>query len=301
MQFVKYNKIRRLGDRENRGILEGYVYGHEKLDGAQASIICHGEGKWDIASRNQTIASPQDFRGFREYVQNHAGLQQLIKNENVARIYGEWLVKHSVKYPNEALNHFYVYDVDAISESGEIHRLSYPSLDALCERYNLLQPRILIEGRDLDLESIQKEVGGSQFDIPFGEGVVLRNDSFSLTARAKIVHPKFSEVSNSKVRPANTNSKCSFDVYTWAEKYTTLKRVTKLLSKYMLENTLVEVDRTHTPFILKLALEDTLEECLEPFLEETPDAIIDMPSLTKAIQSRARKHFFSIIDNSGVA
>lgn len=88
--FVKYPKIRTLGARENRGILGEEIIVQEKLDGAQASIICFPGETWQIASRNTVIDSYSDFRGLRSYTTRHPGLLRLIQNPNYVRIYGDW-------------------------------------------------------------------------------------------------------------------------------------------------------------------------------------------------------------------
>ena len=83
-----------------------------KVDGANAAIRYDAETDTLIAqSRKQILSSDNNLRGFYEYV-------QLMDKEKVKAVLGtryiaymEWLVPHTIKYPAEAMNKAYCYDV----------------------------------------------------------------------------------------------------------------------------------------------------------------------------------------------
>ena len=108
-EFRKYPKIRRIGDSSTDGILDGVVHIEEKLDGANLSIWQEG-GEIHIASRNKEITS--GFNGAVEYVKNHKGINLLLKEHPEYRLYGEWLVPHTIKsYKETAYKNFYLFDI----------------------------------------------------------------------------------------------------------------------------------------------------------------------------------------------
>src|SRR5574343_2077121 len=102
--FKQYKKIHRLGSAENEGILVGTVHVQEKIDGANTSIWSH-KGRIRCGSRTRELEA--GFNGFVDYVNSHQGIQQLLTDMPHIRLYGEWLVRHSISYNETAYKEFY--------------------------------------------------------------------------------------------------------------------------------------------------------------------------------------------------
>lgn len=77
MTHIHYPKIHRLGKEEVEGILDYPVTVQEKIDGANASIWLE-DGEIKLGTRNNEV---EDFRGLREYVENHTGIQKFESQE----------------------------------------------------------------------------------------------------------------------------------------------------------------------------------------------------------------------------
>ena len=112
MQFKKYQHVEQLGKPEVDGILNGKCYLFPKLDGANASVWLNDIGNVAIGSRNLQLEANETFRGLRGYVENHGGLRNYLYKYPTRRLYGEWLIPHTIKnYVADAWKHFYVFDV----------------------------------------------------------------------------------------------------------------------------------------------------------------------------------------------
>lgn len=70
---------------------------------------------------------------------NHAGIVDLLRKCPHYRLFGEWLVKHSIPYPQECYQKFYMYDIldestgewvppmDVISVA-KLHNIPFPEI-----------------------------------------------------------------------------------------------------------------------------------------------------------------------------
>ena len=91
----------------------------EKIDGANASFTYDTETDSVVSfSRNMTLKPSNTLQGFYNFV----GLfdKEVIKSVTLNGryiIFGEWLVKHTIKYPEDCYNNFYMFDVwDTVDE-----------------------------------------------------------------------------------------------------------------------------------------------------------------------------------------
>ena len=105
---IKYPKIRRLGDEDNDGILMGKVYVQEKIDGANAQIWIE-DGEIKCGSRTQELT--QGFNGFVDYAKSHEGIRKCLEANPNHRLFGEWLVRHTIAYNETVYKKFYLFDV----------------------------------------------------------------------------------------------------------------------------------------------------------------------------------------------
>ncbi len=255
--FRPYRKIHRLGKEETEGILVGKCYIQEKVDGANTSIWLE-DGVIRKGSRTQDLTG-KNFNGFPEYVDNHEGIQRLFKeNGDSYRLYGEWLVRHTLAYNELAYKKFYLFDVwDERLEK----ELELPEVYELANKYEIeiVPLRAVIENPTM--EQINEWVGKSDFGDR-GEGVVIKNfnfvDKFGERHFAKVVTEKFKEDNAVTFGGNNKHSETYWEVYVM-NKYITLERVRKIMQK--LEPVINErLDMKHIPRIMGTVYHDMITE-----------------------------------------
>jgi len=179
MSFVKYQKVRRLGDIYTNGILSGEVYVFPKLDGANGSVwFDEDKQKVMCASRRVVLKPEKTNQGFYNYVQKHEDLRRLVNTYPTLRFYGEWLVPHSIKeYKDDAWEKFYIFDV--VSPDG--YHLPYPKYKKMLEEFDVeVVPPIkkLMNPKEDDIIDLAREVDYLMKDGKTGEGVVAKNYDF---------------------------------------------------------------------------------------------------------------------------
>lgn len=249
-EFRKYDKIHRLGKEETIGILEGVCHIQEKLDGANASIWLDGDGQIQCGSRNRHLID-DNFNGFVDYVKAHEGIKGYLTVHPNAILYGEWLVRHSVKYPEGAYKKFYLFD---ICLDG---KLMHPNVvRASAYTYGILAvPTIGTIFNNPTVEELKALVGKSAL-AESGEGIVIKNmdfvNKFGDVCYAKMVCENFQESSKAAIVD---NDKESYVV----SKYMTVGRVVKIMNKLQPEIN-ERLDMQHIPRICNSAYHDMVTE-----------------------------------------
>lgn len=249
-EFRKYDKIHRLGKEETIGILEGVCHIQEKLDGANASIWLDGDGQIQCGSRNRHLID-DNFNGFVDYVKSHEGIKGYLTVHPNAILYGEWLVRHSVKYPEGAYKKFYLFD---ICLDG---KLMHPNVvRASAYTYGILAvPTIGTIFNNPTVEELKALVGKSAL-AESGEGIVIKNmdfvNKFGDVCYAKMVCENFQESSKAAIVD---NDKESYVV----SKYMTVGRVVKIMNKLQPEIN-ERLDMQHIPRICNSAYHDMVTE-----------------------------------------
>lgn len=181
----------------------------EKIDGANASFTYDIETD-SVASfsRNMALKPSNTLQGFYNFV----GLfdKEVIKSVTLNGryiIFGEWLVKHTIKYPEDCYNNFYMFDVwDTVDECYLPFNLVKEMYDMLVALgINIRFVPVFYIGKFTSWEDIQKMVGRTEVGAePCGEGVVVKtidrlNDKTDRTPKyLKIVTERFSEVQSHK-------------------------------------------------------------------------------------------------------
>ena len=192
MEHRRYNKIHRYGSDENEGILdEGRITVPEKIDGANTSVW-KADNKFILGSRNLVIED--GFNGFKIYVHNHEGIKNLLNKHSHFRLYGEWLVKHTISYNSLSYEHFYLFD---IWDEEQEEFLDPKTVIELADLWGIKRPKIFYEGPVISIDKIMEYVGKSDLGER-GEGVVIKNSTFvnkfgDTPAYAKIVTESFKE------------------------------------------------------------------------------------------------------------
>jgi ATP-dependent RNA circularization protein (DNA/RNA ligase family) len=194
LSHKKYMEIQNL-NREIGDMFEpgDQIIIQEKIDGSNASFQYDRETDSVICfSRNQILSPELHLRGFYEWVQKldkervHAVL-----GDNL-RMFGEWLVRHTVPYPKDCYETLYCFDVFDMEQ----HRyLPQDQVKALAEQLGLRYVPVFYEGPFTSWEDYQPLVGKTELGGEIGEGIIIKNLSTlsGNLAYTKIVHENFSE------------------------------------------------------------------------------------------------------------
>lgn len=293
--FRKYEKIHRLGKQETDGILDAPVHVQEKIDGANLQVWLE-DGVIHVGSRNNDVTDrPDGFNGAVEYVQNHEGIRKLFDLNPNLRLYGEWLVKHTIQYKETAYGKFYLFDI-----WDEEHQkfAETPWVNAVGQDFGIEVPHYYGEMLITDLKQLEELVGKSMLGEK-GEGVVIKRadfkNKFGETVYAKLVAQEFME---ENAITFGGNNKFS-DTYRelWAvNKYMTLGRVRKICHKLQSE-TSERLDMKHIPEVMGRCHHDLFTEemweiaakCSVPF---------DFKQFQRLAYKKAKQIFVDILHDS---
>lgn len=193
MEFKKYQHVERFGTIETAGIENGMCYVFPKIDGTNASLW------WDdglkAGSRNRELSLDNDNAGFMAWAVNEPSFRDLFREYPQLRLYGEWLVPHTLKtYHESAWRNFYVFDVisgddylhyDDYSKILSTHGIEY--IPPICRVENPTYERLIAQ---LEKNDYLIEDGKGT-----GEGIVIKNydyrNKFGRIVWAKIVANEF--------------------------------------------------------------------------------------------------------------
>ena len=287
MSFKKYNKIHRLGKDETAGILHGTVHVEEKLDGANVQIWME-DGELKMGSRNRELT--EGFNGFCDYVREHHGINKFFSVYPNRRLYGEWLVRHTISYNETAYKQFYLFDVTEVDvELGTEKQEPFfekASVMDIADTYGILRPEYhgtFLNPSESDFEAlIGKSVLGDR-----GEGVVLKNpdfrDMFGNHNYAKIVSESFKEDNGVTFGGNNKHSDTYWEIYI-INKYMTLARIEKVMHKIQ---PLIDekLDLKHIPRIINTAYHDMLTEEIWEIAQKV--GVVDFKALKRVACKKA--------------
>lgn len=197
MKFLKYQHVERLGASATEGITDGICYVFPKLDGTNGQLwwdgnyVCGG-------SRNRTLDIHNDNAGFLNACITDGRYSELFLKHPTIRLYGEWLVPHSLKtYRDDAWRRFYVFDV--ADDSGLLH---FDVYEPLLKQYNIdyIPPIAIIKNPTPDnlLQLLEKSgMYLVQDGMGKGEGIVVKNydytNKYGVQTWAKMVTNEFKE------------------------------------------------------------------------------------------------------------
>lgn len=282
--FVAYPKIHRLGVEENEGILDKEVFVQEKVDGANTSIWFE-DGELKMGSRTRELTD--GFNGFCEYVRNHEGIRKFFERYPNNRMYGEWLVRHTIAYNETAYRQLYLFDVQ--TPSGEYWTMR--EVELVAYKYGIRYPAIFVSGKLME-EEIREHVGKTTLGEK-GEGVVIKRagfvNKFGEHAYAKIVTQEFKEDNALVFGGNNKHSETYWEMFV-VNKYCTLPRVQKVMNK--LQPIIEErLGLKHTPRIAGTCYHDMITE-------EAWEIANKVPMLNyRELKKLAHKKFIQIYHN----
>lgn len=235
MEFCRYQHIKRFGNEEVKDIELGECYVFPKLDGTNASVWLDKHGTLQAGSRNRVLSESSDNQGFYKFIAAQENIQQYLKENPTHRLYGEFLVPHSLRtYEDDAWRKFYVFDVCVDSPDGkELIYIPYEDYKSLLEKYDIEYipciSKVTNGNEDYFSEILNKNNFLIKDGAGRGEGIVIKNyaykNQFNQLKWAKIVTAEF-KVKNLKTfgPPCSTLTPVEFMI---AEKYVTESLVEK--------------------------------------------------------------------------
>lgn len=288
-----YGKIHRLGKEETEGILTGTVSVQEKVDGANVSIWLE-DGVLKMGSRTRVLKDDESFNGFVSYVKEHEGINALLAFRPELRLYGEWLVRHTIAYKETAYKKMYLFDVfDQTAEKS----LTAEEVKLLGEQYNI--PTVPMHGtfENPTAESLQEFVGKTEFGDR-GEGIVVKNygfvNGFGDMVFAKVVTQEFKE-DNAVTFGGNNKFSDTYHEMWVVNKFMTLARVQKIMNKIQPEVN-ERLDMKHIPRIMGTAYHDMLVEEIWEIAQHVP--ALDFKALKRCADKKAKQIFIDILNDS---
>lgn len=274
-----------------------------KVDGSNASIAYDSKTNSLVAfSRRQTLSEMNTLNGFWNYVQSLdvKAFAEILGDRYI--IFGEWLVPHSVKYPEDMYKKFYMFDV--WDRETEQYLTQEDSL-AIFDRLKYYIPHYvwtLYNGPFVSWEHtlafLKENIYG---EAPCMEGIVIKrqNKLWSKSSRlpyyVKIVNEKFSEVHSSKPKIVDPEKLAAREAEQAAvAEVVTKRRVEKMLQKFE-EDNLIPSDWGGESMkqISKLLPKAVYEDCQK----EEPEAVAAVENFGKICATLCMKYAREILDD----
>lgn len=302
MNFKKYQHLERFGTTEVQNIEIGKVYIFPKIDGTNASVWLNSHGEIQAGSRNRRLSDDADNAGFYAWVKGQSNLIEYLKENPTHRLYGEWLVPHSLKtYRDNAWRRFYVFDVAIDKKEEEIQHIGDDKVNYLS--YGTYKP--ILESKDIDYiapiailnntnyDQLVKQLAKNVFLIKdgegVGEGIVIKNYNFKnqygRMKFAKIVTSEFKE-KHAKAMGAPEGKGKRMIEEEIAEEFVTKSLVEKVYAK--IEND-TGFSRQSIPRLLNTVFYDVVSEDTWTFIKKHKNPIVNFKTLRHFVFAKAKE------------
>ena len=277
--FKKYQHIERFGTVEVENIQYGVCYIFPKIDGTNSSVWLENL-EIKAGSRTRQLDLEQDNADFYKSILQEEKIAHLLLDYPFWRIFGEWLVPHTLKtYRQDSWRKFYVFDI-MIEDSY----LYYEEYAPILESYGIefIRPLAIINNPSydqliglLDTNTYLIEDGKGS-----GEGIIIKNydyqNKFGRQTWAKIVRSEFKD-SHRKVmgvRPTNGEKIVESEII---NSYCTKELIEKVYAKIVNENG--GWSSKKIPQLLNVVYYDLIKEETWDFVKEYKFPIINFKAL----------------------
>lgn len=257
--FKKYPKIHRLGKEETDGILLGRCYVEEKIDGANTSVWLENN---EVCCGSRTQKLQGGFNGFVDYVKTNQAIKNCLHDNPTFRLYGEWLVRHTIAYNELSYKKFYLFDItEQKNDESQESFFTRESVSEIGEKYGFSMPQRFGVFDNPNPDDLKQFIGKTNLGVR-GEGIVIKNldfrDKFGNQCYAKMVSEQFKEDNGIIFGGNNKHSETYWEVYV-VNKYITPGRVQKVMNKIQ---PLIDerLDLKHIPRIAQTCYHDMLTE-----------------------------------------
>lgn len=287
--------IERFGTSEVEDIEYGKCFIFYKIDGTNGSLWLEN-GELKAGSRNRELSIDNDNAGFyNEMLKNKSVLDYLKAHPN-HRLYGEWLVPHSLKtYRKEAWRKFYVFDVAIIGEEEYEELIPYELYQPMLEEFGIeyIPPLGIITNPNYDslIKCLEKT---GQFLVEdgsgVGEGIVIKNydfyNKYKRQTWAKIVCNEFKE-KHVKTMGANEINLTEMVEEKIVDKYCTEAFIEKEYAKICVEND--GWSSKFIPMLLNKVYYELIKEETWNFLKEFKSPKIDFKTLNSLVTRKIKE------------
>lgn len=292
-QFKKYRDIERFKEKFADCIEIGdLIHCSEKIDGSNFSITYSPEKDEVVCfSRNKQLTPENNLRGAYEYAMSIP--KDIVKHSTLNGryvLFGEWLVKNKISYPEEKYNRFYLFDIWD-NETQSYCSQTQVSITAHTMRMQgvpISEPKCFYFGKFEGWDKIFSLVGKTAIGaMPCGEGIVVKNQS-KLTEQdsyypnyIKIVSEKFSEVQKQKVKKIDLETLSQLEKdRELAMTIITERRIEKLLQKMIDDGELIpDWDEKQLGFIAKNLIYKVYQDCLK----EEKETVEEIKNFSKLV------------------
>lgn len=291
--FEKYMHLERYGNEEVDGIEQGTTYVFPKLDGTNAQVWLNEDGTIGAGSRNRTLSIGNDNAGFLNWAVTDDNLFWFFQGFPELRLYGEWLVPHSLKtYRDDAWRKFYIFDVyDA--ETGEIYH--YDRYKEILDAYELdyLAPIAIIKNgnREHYEKCLDKNVFLIKDGMGVGEGIVIKNyeweNKFGNTVWAKMITNSFKEIHHKEMGAPIIGGE-TLEEKIVAE-YVDEHLIGKVVAKIQLDNGDGIFENRDIPRLLQTVFYDLINEELWNIIKKHKNPKIDFAYLQRLTISKVKE------------
>lgn len=291
MEFEKYQHLERLGTQAVEGILDGIVYAFYKIDGTNGSIWWNRD-RLCFGSRNRELSTGNDNAGFMNALKDNEKYISLLE-EYPIRLYGEWLVPHSLKtYREDAWRRFYVFDVQD-TRTGQL--LPYEDYKWILDKYEIdyIPPVAIL--KKPTMEDCYKLLDKSgQFLVEdgkgMGEGLVFKNYGYSNKYGnqiwAKLISNEFKEVHHKEMGAPVINGSYLVEERI-VDKYVTEHFILK--EKAKIENEVGEWTNQCIPRLLGTVFYELVQEEMWNIMKEFNRPTISFQLLNKLTLDKTKK------------
>lgn len=291
--FKKYQHIERYGTDEVQGIELGISYIFPKIDGTNGSVWIEN-GILRAGSRNRELTIENDNAGFYAFILENEKIKKFLTDYPNYRLFGEWLVPHSLKtYKENAWHKFYIFDV-VIDNDTEFEYLNYDNYQEKLEAYELDYIPCIAKIKNGSYESFINWLDKNNFLITdgqgSGEGIVIKNydyyNKFKRQTWAKIVTSEFKEKHAKVMGATEINGKKIIEEEI-TEKYCTKSLCEKTLEKIKLEN---GWSSKLIPRLLQTIYSDIVNEEIWHIIKEFKNPTINFRTLSFFITNKTKEH-----------
>ena len=291
--FKKYQHIERFGTDEVQGIELGISYVFPKIDGTNGSVWLE-DGVVKAGSRTRELTLEKDNQMFYAYIWSDTRIANFLNEFPEYRLFGEWLVPHSLKtYKEKAWRKFYIFDV-AIDKGDELEYLSYENYKDKLEKHGLDYIPCIAKIKNGSYENFCNWLDKNNFLIEdgkgYGEGLVIKNydfyNKFKRQTWAKIVTSEFKE-QHAKVMGATEVNGSKLVEEEIAEKYCTKALCEKVYEKIKEES---GWQSKLIPRLLQTVYYEIINEETWHFIKEFKNPTINFRTLNFFITNKTKEH-----------
>jgi hypothetical protein len=248
MEFKKYQHIERFGTMEVEGIEFGTCHVFPKIDGTNGSIWLDEAGDIQCGSRRRHLTEDQDNANFWHHSISDLRLDGFFRYDPNLRLFGEWLVPHSLKtYREDAWRKFYVFDVvrdlpEELPSGEKFEYLTYEEYQPIMEEFGIDYIPCLSTVKNGNYDFFLAQLHSNNFLIEDGkgkgEGIVIKNyaykNRYGRTTWAKIVTSEFQEKHAKEMGPCDKSAKIEVETHI-IDDYCTAALIEKTYSKIVAE------------------------------------------------------------------